>query len=180
MNTVCQALLDYLDPKSLSIFYELLPEFRTDIRQILASPKHMIIPISLKDPIVTPIIIRDMSITISFDGKITIATQDNTCKIIANIDHEKKEIYFVECMLNKHNLHGLLSIINLLKTHILEVCSEMYQIVEKNTFLLSTPSIQRMKLSPTTRIAIPLNVMEQFKVNDISGLMTFQDKFVIF
>jgi len=181
MNIIKQTLLDYLDPRSLSIFYDLWPDLRRDIRKILASPKHMLTPVSLIDDIILePIEIDNMSLTLSHNGTLTIVNTSSDYQLVATVDHGNKTVYLSKLDILTHDLGCLLKSIDILHRHVIQLCSTTYKMHRGVPMRLTTPLIKRMDLSPTTRVAIPLNVVEQFKVNDISGLVTFQDKFIIF
>ena len=155
---VTRIMLDYLDPRSLSILYVRSPEFlKHEIRKMLPNM------ISVFD-------------TDYRENRITIHKGHD--RLIANINHIRQEIEVthLECL---HNIQHMVYFYNYLYDSIIEVIGKSYTVRRGSSLIFSTPWIHRMILNPNTRIAIPNNVMKEFKVNYIGGFITFQNKFII-
>jgi len=168
MSLVTRIMLNYLDTRALSILYVFSPRYlKTEIRNILGPS---IISILDEQSSHVDIILHDKTLTIN-----SRTSQD---KLIAFLNHEKKEIQ-VSTLNCTTYLDNIIPFLICLHESIIEVLGEYYKVKRAEEVQISTPNIINMTLFSKTRIALPRNIMEQVEMDHIGTIAAFQNEFIV-
>ena len=181
LHVVLSVVIDYMDMKSLSSTYiaSFCNKIKSDvlkrIKKIGPYPDFLC---ALSDVGVPhSFLVRHYRFDITRDS--LHITSDGTI-MHCIIDHCNRKLQVKKMFYS--NIKYLIELWHIMQHVFIELMCDYYIVCKHDDFNLTTDSIRTLDLSSQYRpsIAIPINISDEVKVDNIGELATFQDKFIIF